>query len=116
MTAPRKLTAVPSPEAATVDALLAKVGPELSRIARHEARTQVQLRERLWRKTHGNGHFWRGFAIGGLLFAAVGYAAALVASGGSFEKGAVLGSSLIYDGQTLNEMERSNQELREIAP
>lgn len=116
MTALRKLTAIPSPEAATVEALLGKVAPELSRIAREEARKQVQLRERLWRKTHGTGHFWRGFALGGLLFAAVGYAAALVASGGSFEKGAVLGSSLTYDGQTLSDMERSNKELGELLP
>jgi len=114
--ASRKLTAVAGPEAATVDAVLAKLAPELSRIAREEARKQVQLRERLWRKTHGAGHFWRGFAIGGLLFAAVGYTAALIASGGSFREGAVLGSSLTYDGQTLHEMERSNKELKEIAP
>lgn len=113
--APRKLTAVATPEAATVDAVMAKVAPELSRISREEARKQVQLRERLWRKTHGTGHFWRGFAVGGLLFAVVGYTAALVASGGSFREGAVLGSSLSYDNQTLREMERSNKELQSLA-
>lgn len=59
---------------------------------------------------------WQGAVVGGVVGLILGHAAALLAAGGAFREGAVLGSSLAYDRETLQQMERANDELGEIAP